>query len=230
MVILDGCVGQMMEPVTFPDAQEIVLKGYPKEYVLIGAKGRPSRMIRSLLFDTKEEEEHNWKLFRKYQLMEQNEVRYETFLLDDAEMAVLAYGIAARIARGAIKRLRQEGLKVGMIRPITLWPSKEDRPETAKQLRDFCVEMSTGQMIEDDGSRSRQDTFTSTVDRAASSQRLSRIIARHYYQSQRARRHEDHYARPKILKETTFITAPAAAMASSTGSGEVIDEMELRDR
>ena len=193
VILGDGMLGQMMEPVTF-SKREGAGKKYPKEYILDGAKGRPSRMIRSLLFDTKEEEEHNWKLFRKYQLMEQNEVRYETFLLDDADMAVLAYGIAARIAKGAIKRLRQEGLKVGMIRPITLWPfPKKIVQETAKQLADFFVfEMSTGQMIEDvrlslEG-KGRVHLYGRPGGVIPTPVELSRIIARHYYQAQRGKK------------------------------------------
>jgi 2-oxoglutarate/2-oxoacid ferredoxin oxidoreductase subunit alpha len=192
VILGDGMLGQMMEPVTFANAAP--RKEYSKEYVLSGAGGRPSRMIRSLLFDTKEEEEHNWKLFRKYQLMEQNEVRYETFLLDDADMAVLAYGIAARIARGAIKRLRQEGLKVGMIRPITLWPfPKKIIRETAKQLGDFFVfEMSTGQMIEDVKLSLEGKGHVHFYGRPGgvipTPVELSRIIARHYYQSQRSKK------------------------------------------
>ncbi|MDD5009932.1 MAG: 3-methyl-2-oxobutanoate dehydrogenase subunit beta, partial [Syntrophorhabdaceae bacterium] len=75
IILGDGMLGQMMEPVSFDNIKPA--KDYPKDYILTGAKGRPSRMVRSLLFDTKEEEEHNWKLFRKYQRMEQNEVRYE---------------------------------------------------------------------------------------------------------------------------------------------------------
>ena len=83
--------------------------------------------------------------------MEQNEVRYETYLADDAEMVVVAYGMGARIAKGAIRRLREEGLKVGLLRPVTLWPfpAKALR-EMAKTVRDFFVfEMSAGQMVDD---------------------------------------------------------------------------------
>ncbi len=192
VVLGDGMLGQMMEPVTFTVPAK--KKAYPKEYVLTGAAGRPSRMIRSLLFDTKEEEEHNWKLFRKYQLMEQNEPRFETFMLEDAEMALLAYGIAARIAKGAIKYLRQDGLRVGMIRPITLWPfPKKIIQETAKQLADFFVyEMSTGQMIEDVRLALEGKGHVHFYGRPGgvipTPVELSRIVARHYYQSQRSRK------------------------------------------
>ncbi len=188
IILGDGMLGQMMEPVEFDGIEP--RKQYSKDYTLTGAKGRPARMIRSLLFDTKEEEEHNWKLFRKYQRMEQSEVRYETFLVDDAEMVVIAYGIGARIAKGAIKRLRQENLKIGMIRPITLWPfPAKIIKETAKQVNDFFVfEMSSGQMVEDvklslEG-KGRIHFYGRPGGVIPTPVELSRIISRHYYQAQ----------------------------------------------
>ena len=192
LILGDGMLGQMMEPVSF----DHIGKGreFPKDYVLNGAKGRPARKIHSLLFDTKEEEEHNWKLFRKFQRIEQNEVRYETFLLEDAEMAVIAYGTSARIARGAIKRLRQENLKVGLIRPITAWPfPSEIIRETAKQIKDFFVfEMSTGQLIEDvrlalEG-KGRIHFYGRPGGVIPTPVELYRIISRHYYQSSREKK------------------------------------------
>jgi len=192
IILGDGMLGQMMEPVSFEGIEPP--KEYPKDYTLTGAKGRPSRMIRSLLFDTKEEEEHNWKLVRKYQRMEQNEVRYETFLVDDADMVVLAYGIGARIVRGAIKRLRQEGLKVGMIRPITVWPfPAKIIQETAKQVTDFFVfEMSAGQMIEDVKLALEGKGHIHFYGRPGgvipTPVELYRIISRHYYQARRRKK------------------------------------------
>lgn len=186
IILGDGMLGQMMEPVSFDNIKPP--KEYPKDYILTGAKGRPSRMVRSLLFDTKEEEEHNWKLFRKYQRMEQNEVRYETYLVDDAEMIVIAYGIGARIVKGAIKRLRQENLKIGMIRPITLWPfpAKIIR-ETANRVTDFFVfEMSVGQMIEDVRLALEGKGHIHFYGRPGgvipTPIELFRVISRHYYQ------------------------------------------------
>lgn len=192
IILGDGMLGQMMEPVSFGNIKPP--KEYPKDYILTGAKGRPSRMVRSLLFDTKEEEEHNWKLFRKYQRMEQNEVRYETFLVEDAEMVVIAYGIGARIVKGAIKRLRQENLKVGMIRPITLWPfpAKIIR-ETASKVADFFVfEMSTGQMVEDvrlalEG-RGHIHFHGRPGGVIPTPIELFRVISRHYYQSHKGKK------------------------------------------
>ena len=191
IVLADGMLGQMMEPVKISSRKRKKLPA--KDYILTGAKGRPARLVRSLILDVKAEEDHNWKLFRKYQRIEQNEVRYETFLLDDAEMAVLAYGTAARIARGAIKRLRKEGQKVGMIRPITLWPFPAGIiQETAKNLHDFFVfEMSTGQMVEDvrlslEG-KGRIHFHGRPGGVISTPAELSRIIARHYHQSKRKR-------------------------------------------
>jgi len=192
VILGDGMLGQMMEPVNFDNIKPP--KEYPKDYILTGADGRPSRMVRSLLFDTKEEEEHNWKLFRKYQRIEQNEVRYETFMMEDAEMVAIAYGIGARIVRGAIKRLRQENLKIGMIRPITLWPfPARIIQETAKKVSDFFVfEMSTGQMVEDVKLSLEGKGHIHFYGRPGgvipTPIELYRIISRHYYQARRRKK------------------------------------------
>jgi len=192
VVLGDGMLGQMMEPVTFDHISKG--KEYVKDYVLTGAEGRPSRMVRSLLFDVKEEEEHNWKLFRKLQRIEQNEVRFETLFIDDAEMVVVAYGTAARIARGAIKRLRQEHLKVGLLRPITLWPfPKKAIQEAGRQAGDFFVfEMNMGQMVEDvrlalEG-KGRVHFYGRPGGVIPTPIELFRIISRHYHQSVRGRK------------------------------------------
>ena len=192
IILGDGMLGQMMEPVSFDNIKPP--QEYPKDYILTGAKGRPSRMVRSLLFDTKEEEEHNWKLVRKYHRMEQSEVRYETFLTEDAEMVVVAYGIGARIVKGAIKRLRQENLKVGMIRPITVWPFPVAKiREMAKTIQDFFVfEMSAGQMVEDVklalAGRGNIHFYGRPGGVIPTPIELYRIIARHYYKAQRRKK------------------------------------------
>lgn len=104
IILGDGMLGQMMEAVELPS--EIPPKKIPhKDWTLTGAKGRPSRIIRSLLLDPIEEEEHNWKLMRKYEKITKEETRWETFECDDAKMVVAAFGIAARIAKGAVKRV-----------------------------------------------------------------------------------------------------------------------------
>ena len=148
MVLADGLLGQMMEPVVFPDP---IAKLPEKDWTLRGAKGRPSRFSRSLILDTKLMEEHNWKLQRKYQMIAQKEVRFETWELQDAKMAVVAFGTAARVVRGAINRVRKEGLQVGLIRPITLWPFPAGViRQAAARIKEFLVfELNAGQMVDD---------------------------------------------------------------------------------
>lgn len=146
----DGMLGQMMEPVEF-QAEVPPKKLPPKDWALTGARGRPSRILRSLLLDPVEEEEHNWKLMRKYEKIAKEETRWEAFGIEDARMVVVAFGTAARIAKGAIKRVREQGLKVGLIRPISLWPfPSRTLKEISKRVRHFFVfEMNMGQMVED---------------------------------------------------------------------------------
>lgn len=149
-ILGDGMLGQMMEPVEFPNCKRSG-RQVPKDWTLTGAKGRPSRIIRSLLLDPAVEEEHNWKLVRKYERIAKRETLYETTLLEDAAMAVIAFGTAARIAKGAILRTREQQIRVGMIRPITVWPfPSEAIREISKTIKHFVVfELNTGQMIED---------------------------------------------------------------------------------
>ncbi len=149
IILGDGMLGQMMEPVEFKNET-------PKELpirsnALRGAKGRPSRIVKTFTSNPRELEEINWSLFRKYRLIKTEETTYETFLVEDAELIVVAFGIAARIARGAIKNARSDGLKVGMLRPITLWPFPSEKiQELTKRTKQFLVfEMNMGQMLED---------------------------------------------------------------------------------
>lgn len=150
IILGDGMMGQMMEPVELPEPIDI-RELPPKSWILDGAEGRPSRIIRSLLLDTSVEEEHNWKLFRKYQTITRDITSAETYLTSDARLVVIAYGTAARIAKGALKRAREMGLKVGLLRPISLWPfPKHALIELSRFVKDFLVfEMSTGQMVDD---------------------------------------------------------------------------------
>lgn len=148
MILGDGMMGQMKEPVLFP---EKIKKLPEKEWALKGRGNGPSRYMASLILDALEMEKHNWKLVRKYKEIEKNETRYEAFMADDADIIAVAYGTTARITKGAIKRLRKEGVKAGLIRPITLWPfpSRAIR-EIAQNAKKIVVfEMSTGQMVED---------------------------------------------------------------------------------
>ena len=148
LILADGMMGQMMEPITFKKPKP---RHYEEKYILKGCGAGKSRFIRALILDALNMEEHNWKLFRKYQVISEREVRYEKFKTEDADLILVAYGTAARIAKGAIKRSREMGLKVGLIRPITLWPfPSEAIKELAGSVERFLVfEMNTGQMLED---------------------------------------------------------------------------------
>lgn len=146
----DGLIGQMMEPVTFPEPVDLATLP-KKEWILSGAKDRGSRLIASLFLDPVKMEQHNWKLARKYETICHRETAYEPYLLDDATLAVVAFGTAARIAKGAINRARKAGIKAGLFRPITLWPFPETELKTlAKKVKHILVfEMNLGQMLED---------------------------------------------------------------------------------
>jgi len=149
MILGDGMMGQIMEPIYLHDRPEVELP--PKDYILDGAEGRPSRIVKSLILDPAEMEEHNWKLKRKYDLLTSRIPQWEEYLTDDAKLTIIAYGTAARIAKGAVNRVRSEGLKVGLIRPITLWPFPDEAiRNAAKKTKLFLAfEMSTGQMVDD---------------------------------------------------------------------------------
>lgn len=150
MILADGVLGQMMEPVEFKEIKKIDLP--PKTWALTGAKGREPNLIRSLYLKKEGElEQRNLELKKKYDLMKENEIMYETHLIDDAEIVIVAYGTSARVGKGAMNQLRKEGIKAGMIRPITLFPFPEKIiSDTADRIKKFLVvEMSLGQMVED---------------------------------------------------------------------------------
>ena len=148
MILGDGMTGQMMEPVVFGKPRP---RRYSEKYVLKGCGAGKSRFVRGLILDALRMEEHNWKLVRKYNVIAQKEVRFETFRTGNAKLVIIAYGIAARIAKGAINRLRDSGYRIGLIRPITLWPfPAQILRDTAERIGNFLVfEMSTGQMLDD---------------------------------------------------------------------------------
>jgi len=149
IILGDGMLGQMMEPVEFKHEAPKELS--VRSRALRGAKGRPSRIIKTFTSNPSELEEINWSLFRRYQLIKKQETTFETFMVDDAKLIVVAFGISARIAKGAIKNARAEGLKVGMLRPTTLWPFPSEKlQELVKRTKNYLVfEMNMGQMIED---------------------------------------------------------------------------------
>lgn len=149
MILADGFLGQMMEPVVLKKKSSPELP--PKEWSLTGAKNREQNIVRSLWLKEGVLEDLNYKLQAKYEQVQKNEIRYEQYEVDDVDIIVVAYGIAARIVNGAVTRAREEGIKVGWIRPITLWPfPTEQISKAADEFRIFLtVEMSTGQMVED---------------------------------------------------------------------------------
>ncbi len=150
MILADGVLGQMMEPVEFKEIKKIYLP--PKTWALTGAKGREPNLIRSLYLKKEGElEQRNLELKKKYDLMKENEIMCESHLIDDAEIVIVAYGTSARVGKGAMNQLRKEGIKAGMIRPITLFPFPEKIiSDTADRIKRFLViEMSLGQMVED---------------------------------------------------------------------------------
>ena len=149
MILADGIVGQMMEPVEFnrTDRKEFA----QKEWHLNGCKGREARSIQSLLMKDGVLEKHNIKLQEKYKEISKNEVQFESYKTDDAQVIITAYGISSRIAKSAVKILRAEGFKAGLFRPKTLWPfPSEEISSLAKPgVKFLSVELSHGQMIED---------------------------------------------------------------------------------
>jgi 2-oxoglutarate ferredoxin oxidoreductase subunit alpha len=149
MILGDGYMGQMMEPVEFVKPKQ--KKPIEKSWALTGAKGRSPNLIKSLYLDPEALEKHNLKINEKIQKMIKEEVRVETYLIDDAEIVIAAIGTVARIAKTAIKTLRQRGIKVGLIRPITVFPFPYDvfQTITEKVAKILVVEMNLGQMIED---------------------------------------------------------------------------------
>lgn len=150
-VLADGSIGQMMEPAELPPMQEVRKREDRPAWALTGAKDRPPQAISSIYIDPAEEEVFNLKLVEKQKEIEANEVRYRSLLLEDAEIAVVAYGTAGRIAQSAIKQARDEGIKVGLLRPISLYPFPfEAIAEVAEKVkRILVVEMSGGQMLDD---------------------------------------------------------------------------------
>ena len=150
MVLADGMIGQMMEPVDF-DKERKTREIPQKTWATTGTKGqRKPNVINSLYLQSEELEQHNLKLEKKYKAIEENEVQYEMYHTEDAELVFVAYGTVSRIVKTAVDQLREEGYKVGLIRPKTLWPFPKEafkQIPNAKNL--LVVEMSLGQMIDD---------------------------------------------------------------------------------
>jgi 2-oxoglutarate ferredoxin oxidoreductase subunit alpha len=147
MILMDGVLGQMMEAI--PDWGE--LKEPPKvvkKWALTGAKDRPAQRICSLLLKDGALEEQNWKMHKKYEQVNTKETRVELYNTKDADFIIVAYGISARLCKSVVDKLRKEKIKIGLVRPVTLWPFPGDSiPNNVKKI--FVVELSCGQLLED---------------------------------------------------------------------------------
>ena len=149
MILADGTIGQMMEPISFEDVE---VEHYDKPWALTGTEcKRKHNIVNSLYLQPDVLEKKNFERYEKYKAVEANEALHESYLMDDADVCVVAFGIAARVAKNAVVAARGEGIKAGMIRPITLWPlPKQALSQAADQVKSFLsVELSMGQMVED---------------------------------------------------------------------------------
>ncbi len=149
MLLADGTLGQMMEPVSL-DLGEI--KEYDKAWATTGTATHEGRnVVNSLSLSPAQLEEWNISRYERYKVIERDEVLYEEFMMDDAEYCIVAFGIAARIAKNAIMEARKQGIKVGLLRPITLYPfPKAQLKEISNKVKGFLsVELNMGQMVDD---------------------------------------------------------------------------------
>jgi len=148
VVLTDGFVGQMMEPLDL-EYREIVAP--PKPWAVMGTAGTRQNMISSIFLEPDELEEHQRRMEAKYIRAQQTETRCEEYRTEDAELIVIGYGIVSRVLRSAVDEARKQGIKAGLFRPITLWPfpSKELVATTLRAEKVMVVELSNGQMVED---------------------------------------------------------------------------------
>ena len=149
MILADGTIGQMMEPISFEDTE---IASYEKPWALTGTEcKRKHNIVNSLYLKADELEKMNFERFEKYKAIEETEAMWEEYMMEDAELCVVAFGIASRVAKNAVAEARRQGIKVGLIRPITLWPfpTAALRAAADKVKSFISVELSMGQMIED---------------------------------------------------------------------------------
>jgi 2-oxoisovalerate ferredoxin oxidoreductase alpha subunit len=149
VVLADGVLGHMVEPLRFPEnAVELTID---TSWAVSGNASTRKNLLTSIMLDFDELEKHNQKLQKKYEEIKKNEVAYEGYRLEDAEVVLVSYGISSRIARSAVDTARREGIKAGLFRPITLFPfpEKEIGAIADKGCRFISVEMSNGMMRDD---------------------------------------------------------------------------------
>jgi 2-oxoglutarate ferredoxin oxidoreductase subunit alpha len=151
MILGDGMIGQMMEPAEFSSYKKRDLP--PKTWAVSGwkDKSKPPKLITSLFIEAEEMSAHTARMMEKYARIEKNETLVEEYMTEDAEYILAAFGTTARVAKSAAQKARKEGLKVGVIRPITLWPYPSAAfAKAAQRIKGILtVEMNTGQMVED---------------------------------------------------------------------------------
>lgn len=149
VVLMDGMIGQMMEPCELPPMQP--LKTEFPDWAVTGAIGRERRFLTSINLDPASQEKTDLRMLRRWQEVEANEVRYKEYFMEDAKFAVVAYGSSGRISLSAVRAARAEGIPVGLIRPITVspFPVKAIEAAASKLEGMLVVEMSSGQMLDD---------------------------------------------------------------------------------
>ena len=149
IIMADGSVGQMMEPAELPEMRPLRRMG--QDWAVTGAAGRKHRILTSIYIDPPQEEVFNLKLKNRWFTIEENEIRYREYYLDDAEFAIIGFGTAGRVALSAVRAARAEGIKVGLLRPISLSPYPYAViDELSKRMQGMLVvEMNTGQMVRD---------------------------------------------------------------------------------
>ncbi len=149
MILSDGTMGQMMEPVSL-DMGEVT--AFDKPWAVTGTKGqRKPNIVNSLLLNPEELEQKNFERYQKYAEIENKEQRTEAYRMEDAEICIVAFGVASRVSKNAVDEARKNGIKVGMIRPVTLWPfPRKELLAAADRVKAFIsVELSMGQLFED---------------------------------------------------------------------------------
>jgi 2-oxoglutarate ferredoxin oxidoreductase subunit alpha len=151
MIVADGSIGQMMEPAELPPMQPVRSPEERPDWALTGAKDREHNVITSLYLGAENLEEANLRLQKKLKRIAANEVRWKEYETEDADLLLVAFGTVGRICQTVVREARDEGLSVGLLRPITLWPFPGRRiAELAEQVEGILtVEMSAGQMVED---------------------------------------------------------------------------------
>ncbi len=149
MILGDALIGQIKEPLIRRGPGKLPLPA--KDWALTGAEGRSPRRLKSLYLQEGELTERNWKLYQKYEQMKREEVRFETFSVEKARLVIAAFGSVSRVAKTSVQLAREEGMEVGLFRPMTLFPFPERAlfSLSEKVKRFLTVELNTGQMVED---------------------------------------------------------------------------------